>query len=201
MTRREVLAAAMGSTLVPSTPAGGVQDSRSRQAGIHVPARTDRFGERKLLFGVAPHDCKLSSKDTAGALFIAESAGSAKPHDSARSWIGPPLHVHFEQDEWFYVLEGQFHFQIGDARFTAGPGDSIFGPRNVPHTWSRLPEGRLLEVFQPAGTMEDYFRTLAALPTLSGPLTPAEQKRLSAEHEQLFAKHRMKVMGPPLVIK
>ncbi len=201
MTRREVLAAAIGTTLLPANSAATVQNSRPRLAAIHVPARTDRFGKRQLLFGVAPHDCKLSSDDTAGALFIAESAGSAKPNESPQVWIGPPLHVHFGQDEWFYILEGQFHFQIGDARFIAGPGDSIFGPRNVPHTWSRLPEGRLLEVFQPAGTMEEYFRTLASLPTRSGPPTPAEQARLSAEQERLFAKHGMKVVGPPLVIK
>jgi mannose-6-phosphate isomerase-like protein (cupin superfamily) len=113
MTRREVLAAAIGTTLVPSTSAAAVQNSQSRVSNIHVPARTDRFGERKLLFGVAPHDCKLSAKDTAGGLFIAEIAGSAKPHDSAQVWIGPPLHVHFDQDERFFVLEGQVHFQIG----------------------------------------------------------------------------------------
>ena len=113
----------------------------------------------------------------------------------------PSLHLHFRQDEWFYVLEGQVHFQIGDARFIAGPGDSIFGPRNVPHMWSRQPQQRLLDVFPPAGTMEEYFQTLASLPTLIAPPTPAERKRLFAEQDRLFAKHSMKVMGPPLVIE
>ena len=193
-----MLAAAIASTFSPSASAVAAQASPSR---LHVPARADRFGERKLLFGVAPHDCKLSSLDTAGALFIAESAGGEKPNDSAPTWIGPPLHLHLRQDEWFYVLEGQVHFQIGDTRVVAGPGDSIFGPRNVPHTWSRQRQGRLLEVFQPAGSMEEYFRTLASLPTLSTAPTPAERERLSAEQERLFAKHGMKVMGPPLVIK
>ena len=66
--------------------------------------------------GVAPLDTKLSPGDTAGALFIVEAAGGADPSDSnaAQRWGGPPLHVHLEQDEWWYILEGQQHFLVGN---------------------------------------------------------------------------------------
>ena len=41
---------------------------------------------------------------------------------------GPPLHLHFEQDEVFFVLEGQFRFRIGDDIHEAGSDDILFGP-------------------------------------------------------------------------
>src|SRR5882724_9810403 len=46
---------------------------------------------------------------------------------------GTPAHVHSEEDESFYVLEGTFAFLVGDKVITAGQGSYLFGPRNVPH--------------------------------------------------------------------
>ena len=39
---------------------------------------------------------------------------------------GSTLHVHFEQDEIFYVTEGEFLFQVGDEQQLAGPGTLFF---------------------------------------------------------------------------
>jgi quercetin dioxygenase-like cupin family protein len=46
---------------------------------------------------------------------------------------GPPKHVHYEQDEWFYCIEGVFIFEIGNEKFKLETGDSILGPKKVPH--------------------------------------------------------------------
>jgi hypothetical protein len=72
---------------------------------------------------------------------------------------GPLLHYHQNQDEWFFVREGEFLFQVGDNNFhlTSG-GDSIFAPRKVPHTFANVSEGGVLMIiYQPAGTMEEFF--------------------------------------------
>jgi mannose-6-phosphate isomerase-like protein (cupin superfamily) len=44
-----------------------------------------------------------------------------------------PYHVHRREDESFYVLQGHVAFVCDSKWVTAGPGDFVFGPRNVPH--------------------------------------------------------------------
>ena len=127
-----------------SSPAAGPE--------IHlVPEGQDRLGEphsrgfSSMLFKVLP-------RDTNGGLFILEHHNMVKG--------GPPLHYHLHQEEWFYVVEGKVLFQLGDARKELGPGDSILGPRMVPHTFSFAGEkpGRMLIAFTPAGKMEEFLR-------------------------------------------
>ncbi|MCX5493248.1 cupin domain-containing protein [Kaistia dalseonensis] len=104
---------------------------------------------------------------------------------------GPPLHIHHDQDEWFFVREGEFLFQVGTERFRLGPGDSILGPRGVPHAFANWsPTGRLMVLFQPAGLMEAFFRAGSAI---GKAMTPERFATLSREHG-------MEVVGPPLVI-
>jgi mannose-6-phosphate isomerase-like protein (cupin superfamily) len=140
-----------------------------------------------LLGGLTPHDTKLAPQDTNGQLFIAESSS---PAGNSALWSGPPLHVHRDEDEWWYVIEGQVHFQVGTERFILGPGESMFGPRGVPHGWARRAGSRMLEVFQPAGKMERYFIETAKLGRQA---TPDEQHRL-------FTAHNMRIVGPPLAV-
>ncbi|HET7714091.1 MAG TPA: cupin domain-containing protein [Bauldia sp.] len=44
-----------------------------------------------------------------------------------------PWHVHHDEDESFYVMEGELEVIVGDRRVRLGPGDFAFGPREVPH--------------------------------------------------------------------
>ncbi len=94
-----------------------------------------------------------SSKDTDGDIFVFESI---------RIKEGGPTY-HYEQDESWYVLKGEFRFKVGEQEFTAKEWDSVFGPRMVSHTFSRVGEGeaRLLMFFQPAGKMEELFRLIS----------------------------------------
>lgn len=148
-----------------------------------VKAGESRFGERTPFRGVNPNDLKVSGKDTNGTLAMFEYIGKEK--------TGPTLHVHLDQDEIFYVVEGEYRFQVGTDQFTAKAGDTVFGPRNVPHTWLQLSDaGKLVYLVQPAGTMEAFFTTMSQL---SGPPT---EEALQAIHRQ----HGMTVLGPPLKI-
>src|SRR5207253_794889 len=63
-----------------------------------------------------------------------------------------PRHLHYDQDEWIYVIDGEFQFEVGDKRFRVGTGESVFIPRKVAHVWacvSRKP-GKIINVYQPA---------------------------------------------------
>lgn len=123
---------------------------------------------------------KVSSAATAGGLCIYDTLRSAPG--------GPPMHVHFAQDEWFLVTEGEFQIRVGEVLHRLGPGDSLLAPRGIPHAFRNTTEtGRILVAFQPAGTMEEFFVEGSKL----RPLTPSAFAELSS-------RHGMQVVGPPL---
>jgi quercetin dioxygenase-like cupin family protein len=143
-----------------------------------------RFGEKTIIGGKSPNDIKVSAKDTDGLLTVFEYQGNEKG--------GPPLHIHLHQDEIFFILEGQYLFQVGDEKHTLTVGDIIFLPRNVPHAFAQLTDtGKMLFFFQSSGKMEDYFRVLGGLKGVPSP----------QEGAKIFADHDMKVVGPPLSLK
>ena len=108
-------------------------------------------GER-LRFGDVEVVVKASADTTDGAFTIFEEN---EPEDTR-------LHVHENEDELFYVLEGEHVFQVGDQEFRAGPGGLVFAPRGVPHAQRRVVPrtGRILVLASPAG-FEGFFRELA----------------------------------------
>ena len=183
MQRRNFLATTLAATSLSAITATGASATDRTTKGFVVKANQDRFGETTKLFGISPNDIKVSSKDTGGNLTIFEYNGRAKG--------GPPMHIHPHQDEIFYVLAGQYRFQVGDEKHELTAGDTIFMPRNVPHTFAQLTDlGRMIFFLQPDSQMEDYFREVAKLTAKTAP----------QEGPKLFANHDMQVVGPPLAI-
>jgi quercetin dioxygenase-like cupin family protein len=103
---------------------------------------------------------------------------------------GPARHLHHEQDEWFYVVEGEFVIEIGQQRFVLHPGDSVLAPRKIGHVWAFTGEGRgrMLVTFSPAGKMEAFFREV----TKANAMPPQDP--------ELWRAHGMQLLGPPLAI-
>jgi mannose-6-phosphate isomerase-like protein (cupin superfamily) len=151
--------------------------------GIKVDAGKDRFDESISLHEGDIFYCKVSTKDTDGDIYIFESTRGKKG--------GPPLHYHFEQDEWWYILEGEFLFKVGEQTFTAKAGDSVFGPRMIPHAFAKVNEGssKLLMAFQPAGKMEEHFKAVSE---------GAYTKMTNEERDKFQQGNGFKVVGPAL---
>lgn len=152
---------------------------------IFVPAGADRFNDHQLkIWGLIPLATKLSSNDTGGAMYVFEHRGMVKG--------GPPRHVHHHQDEWFYVVAGEFAVEVGEEKFRLKPGDSLFAPRGVPHAWAHIDDtpGTLITIASPARTFETFMRDTTRHSTL-----PTE-----AEIAAAFAAHEMTVVGPPLKV-
>lgn len=150
-----------------------------------VRAGKGRYGETHRLNGRDPIDLKLSSNDTGGALAVWESLIPGKG--------GPSLHVHHDVDEWFFVIDGEFVFRLGDALHDVHPGDSVFVPRGQAHTWSHrgTGTGRVLFLVNPAGLLESFFRENAT-----------RTRRLTLEEaQQFFEAHGMSLLGPPLAVE
>ncbi len=115
------------------------------QDGVFVSRDHDRFAADRGM-GITVLRYKVAPGDTNGQLFVIEQTMLAKG--------GPPRHVHFEQDEWFFPLEGDFVAEVGDQRHALRPGDSLLAPRRQPHVWAYVGDqmGRILIAFSPAGS-------------------------------------------------
>ncbi|HEU4747341.1 MAG TPA: cupin domain-containing protein [Gemmatimonadaceae bacterium] len=157
-------------------------DGATPRRALYVPNGRNRFEKEMMIWGIIPLQIKVSTDDTAGNLFVFEHANMGKG--------GPPRHFHYEQDEWFHAVKGNFAFEVGEERFTLRPGDSLFAPRMIPHVWAHVGDdpGTLLLAVQPAGSLEAFFMQSSEM---TRPPSPAEA-------EQQFAAHGMKVVGPPL---
>jgi len=97
----------------------------------------------------------VSSHDTGGRYTICEVETAAGN--------GPPLHAHSYEDGFFYILEGEFDFQIAGKAATAGPGTSLFIPRQTAYSFrSKDDRGRFLVLAHPGG-LDLFFQDVKAV--------------------------------------
>jgi quercetin dioxygenase-like cupin family protein len=154
--------------------------------GFKVAAGEARSGKHFTMKGVTHNvlDIKISSENTGGELAVFEQNGFT-PNG------GPPLHIHLFQDEFFYIVEGKYYFQVGEDTYQMKSGDTIFLPRTIPHAFVQLTEtGKVIVSYMPAGKMEDFFKVTDSW------TSPPTAKEI----ETAFEEHDMKVVGPPLKI-
>ncbi len=72
---------------------------------------------------------------------------------------GPPYHIHRREDETFIVRKGLFEFIVNGERHEAKPGDVVYGPRNIPHTFRNISEQpAFLQVLSVSAGFEAFFR-------------------------------------------
>jgi len=100
-------------------------------------------GEARWWFGSLAV-IRATAADTGGQMTIVEM--TCPPGEEA------PLHVHYREDEAFWILEGSATFYVGDSTIEASAGDYLFGPRNIPHRYIVGADGcRMLFICTPAG--------------------------------------------------
>lgn len=152
----------------------------SSTPALRVAGGEDLFGAHRGL-GVSRIDFKVLPGDSR-ALLVLENTFHTKG--------GPARHLHHNQDEWFYALEGEFVIEVGEKRVSLKPGDSLLAPRQVPHVWAYVGDarGRILIVFTPAGMMEAFFREV----TKANAMPPQDP--------ELWRAHGMELLGPPLPV-
>ena len=145
-------------------------------------------GEAFWLLGML-ETIKIGEEDTAGQYGLVEIV--------ARAGDGSPWHVHPEEDEWFYVLDGEYTIYVGDERLTLTAGSFAFGPHGVPHTFIAKTDGATVLVgFQPF-LFEGFLRevgepaTERVLPP--PPESPPDMERLLP----IAARNGFNILGPP----
>lgn len=121
----------------------------------------------------------LSGSQTNGSHAIFE--------DIVEPGVGPGRHIHHEQDETFFFLEGSFDFEIDGVLYHMGPGDISFVPRETVHAFKNVgaTSGRLRYMFTPALKAKEMFRAFFAEQE-SGGLTPEAMEEIAKQHNQSF---------------
>ena len=158
--------------------------------GFSVGAGKDRFNDGFTRYGTTI-DCKVSGKDTAGAMCVFEVNNT-----------GWPRHVNRDQDEWIYVLDGEVELEIRNKRFRLGTRESMFIPRNTEHAWATVSAPtKIINTYQPAGKIEEFFQVLAKfkdLPTREQAIEKSYTAKQKDGLKRVFEAHGMTVTGPPL---
>ena len=150
-----------------------------------VPAGKCRIDGPWTVHGEPAFFDKIAGADVGGRLSVLEV--KTPPGQ------GPPMHIHLEQNEWMYLLEGSFGLQCGAEKTVLNIGDSFMAPKGIPHSYVVLGDkpARHLNIYDPAGEIEAFFRDYEKNHPPGVRPTP-EQTTAQETH------YRIRVVGPPL---
>ena len=111
--------------------------------------------------------------------------------------LGSPWHVHPEEDEWFYVLDGELTFWVGENRLSLPAGAFAFGPKGIPHTFYAEADGaRALVGFAPM-QFEGFVREVGVPAPERVLPPPMEGHPDMARLIPIAARNGFEILGPP----
>ena len=125
---------------------------------------------------------KAAGDDTRGAYTLCEYTAAPS--------AGPPPHIHHNDDEAFYLLEGELTVRVGGREALATAGSFVFLPRGVVHTFKNTGSGpaRFLVIASPSG-FERYLDDMAAAFLAAGaPPDPATSAEIASKHGMEFVQ-------------
>lgn len=149
--------------------------------------RREGEGERLWFYGGGVFTVKATSAETGGSLFAFE--------DAMAQGKTTPLHLHPEEEEAIYVIEGELLVNIDGIEHLVGSGGFFVAPRGVPHALlvtSKI--ARVLAMLVP-GKAEAFYRG-ASEPASSetSPAGPVDFDRLRQSAER---NGSIEILGPP----
>ena len=141
------------------------QDTTLEKALEPLAVRSDEGEARWWLGSLAV--IKATAADTGGQMAIVEM--------TEHPGVEAPLHVHYRDDEGFWILEGDLTFEVGETTIEASAGDYVFGPRNIPHRFTVGDQGcRVLFIFT-SGGIEDVIRAMSEPGSIRSLSTAADE--------------------------
>ncbi|HZF92284.1 cupin domain-containing protein [Streptomyces sp.] len=134
---------------------------------LHIPA-----GEgRSVWLSGDVYTVKLTHEESGGSLTFLEA--SVPPGG------GPPLHIHADADEAFYLLSGELDITARGRTYAVRPGDFVFIPKGTPHRFRNngIHTARQLLLFSPSG-VDRFFLEAGSPPVPGTPPPPPETEDL-----------------------
>jgi mannose-6-phosphate isomerase-like protein (cupin superfamily) len=191
--RRSFVALGSGAALAELQPAiQGLPRYRSSAKTVAKQARQPvlvRAG-----FTRRPDGSEVATKDQQTVVRSFDSEGRLAafvvPVGEHKPYVGAPLHLHHEQDEWIFIVQGEFVAEVGGKRIRLRAGDALLMPMRIPHRWSvaDTPVCGAIHLYTPAGLMD---LSWDPSPDDDRPHTPEEIKAS-------FEKYGMTLLGTPL---
>lgn len=134
------------------------------------------------------------SEDTGGRFGLMEMV--------APKGLEPSRHVHYRDDEGFYVLEGNVTFYVGEETYEAGSGTFVFLPHAVPHSYTfQTDVVRMLALVAPGGLEKHFldprFSEPAKALTLPPPTAEPPDMAVLEDLAKDLASYGTQVVGPP----
>ena len=149
---------------------------------IAPQSRTAR-GPQYWFFGMLA-EVKASSADTGGRYALVEI--------TAPAGLQTPLHVHYREDEGFYVLDGSVAVRVGEETVELGPGQHALGPRDIPHRFTVGPDGaHMIWVLTPGG-FEDFVAEVSA--PAQAPTVPPPSVLPPENAAEIVLRHGMELL-------
>lgn len=139
------------------------------------------MGGRRVDLGDFAMLVKADAETTGGIVSVLEA--------TEPPGFGPPIHIHDDAAEAFYVLEGEYVMHLDGEEHHCPAGSFIFIPVGVPHGFrvGDVPS-RKLNFYFPAA-MTGYFDDLSA--------ALARSDVTDGELAQIAKAHNMEIVGPP----
>jgi mannose-6-phosphate isomerase-like protein (cupin superfamily) len=152
------------------------------QASI-APQSPTAHGRQYWFFGMLA-EVKASTAETGGMYTLLEI--------TAPPGLQTPLHVHYREDEGFYVLEGSVAIEVGEETVELGAGQHAFGPRDIPHRFTVGPDGaRMIWVLTPGGF--DDFVADVSVPA-AAPTVPPASVAPPEDAAEIVLRHGMELL-------
>lgn len=110
----------------------------------------------------------------------------------------PPLHTHANEDEMYFVMEGDLTYYCGSDVFDVSPGDAVFLPRGTPHCFSVSRESgtaRLMLLVLPSNSLRGYFDVMGVASD-SPEMPPPMPDFPVAKAVEAIAPHEVQILGP-----
>lgn len=164
-------------------------ESHPAASGFRVAAGFARAGKPLPVVG-DEITIKIATADANGACTVFE--------DVTPPLGGPPLHVHHVQDEWWYILEGNYLFEVDGEQIHARPGDVVFAPHGSRHAFMNTGQtlARSLITVVPGG-LDLFFEELSAEAPTAAAAAAADPELIA----YIFRRHGMELLGPPLNVR
>ena len=155
-------------------------------SGVSI-IRQEGEGERMWFAGGGAFTWKATAAETGGAFILME--------DRMEGGKVTPNHLHHDQDEAIYVLEGELLVDVEGDQQRVGPGGFFFTPRGVAHAFMVISDSARVLALQTPGTGESFYREAGeAVDSEADAARPADWERLRRVAE---ASACIEIVGPP----